>query len=140
MTSCTCNAMLHISFPAFEQNMNAIYKESRMENIALSETNQRKVGALAASRTGQGPHSGTSNFASSDNALRVGPNFRVGKKIGSGNFGELRLGKNIVTNEHVAIKMVSTNDWQNARFLLMLVGVWWSMELNLSGEIRSWLL
>jgi len=23
----------------------------------------------------------------------VGPNFRVGKKIGSGNFGELRLGK-----------------------------------------------
>jgi len=25
--------------------------------------------------------------------LMVGPNFRVGKKIGSGNFGELRLGK-----------------------------------------------
>jgi len=24
--------------------------------------------------------------------LMVGPNFRVGKKIGSGNFGELRLG------------------------------------------------
>ena len=23
----------------------------------------------------------------------VGPNFRVGKKIGSGNFGELRLGE-----------------------------------------------
>ncbi|KAF0307849.1 Casein kinase I isoform gamma-3 [Amphibalanus amphitrite] len=37
--------------------------------------------------------------------LMVGPNFRVGKKIGSGNFGELRLGKNIYNNEHVAIKL-----------------------------------
>lgn len=35
----------------------------------------------------------------------VGPNFRVGKKIGCGNFGELRLGKNLYTNEHVAIKL-----------------------------------
>lgn len=35
----------------------------------------------------------------------VGPNFRVGKKIGSGNFGELRLGKNLYNNEHVAIKL-----------------------------------
>lgn len=35
----------------------------------------------------------------------VGPNFRVGKKIGCGNFGELRLGKNLYNNEHVAIKM-----------------------------------
>jgi casein kinase 1 gamma len=37
--------------------------------------------------------------------LMVGPNFRVGKKIGSGNFGELRLGKNLYNNEHVAIKL-----------------------------------
>ena len=38
-------------------------------------------------------------------ALQVGPNFRVGKKIGCGNFGELRLGKNLYNNEHVAIKL-----------------------------------
>lgn len=38
--------------------------------------------------------------------LMVGPNFRVGKKIGCGNFGELRLGKNLYTNEYVAIKLV----------------------------------
>jgi len=30
--------------------------------------------------------------SSSAGVLMVGPNFRVGKKIGSGNFGELRLG------------------------------------------------
>ena len=31
--------------------------------------------------------------SSNSGVLMVGPNFRVGKKIGSGNFGELRLGK-----------------------------------------------
>ncbi|KAF6779232.1 hypothetical protein AHF37_01882 [Paragonimus kellicotti] len=39
------------------------------------------------------------------NILLVGPNYRVGKKIGCGNFGELRLGRNLYTNEHVAIKL-----------------------------------
>jgi len=43
----------------------------------------------------------------SSSVLMVGPNFRVGKKIGSGNFGELRLGKNLYNNEHVAIKLES---------------------------------
>lgn len=43
--------------------------------------------------------------SSSSGVLMVGPNFRVGKKIGCGNFGELRLGKNLYNNEHVAIKM-----------------------------------
>ncbi|XP_064608223.1 casein kinase I-like isoform X3 [Liolophura sinensis] len=45
------------------------------------------------------PNSGNSGV------LMVGPNFRVGKKIGCGNFGELRLGKNLYNNEHVAIKL-----------------------------------
>lgn len=40
--------------------------------------------------------------------VMVGPSFRVGRKIGSGNFGEIRLGKNLYTNEHVAIKLEST--------------------------------
>lgn len=34
----------------------------------------------------------SSGETSSSNPLMVGPNFRVGKKIGCGNFGELRLG------------------------------------------------
>lgn len=43
--------------------------------------------------------------SSNSNVLMVGPNFKVGKKIGCGNFGELRLGKNLYNNEHVAIKL-----------------------------------
>ncbi|KAK5641040.1 hypothetical protein RI129_009587 [Pyrocoelia pectoralis] len=43
--------------------------------------------------------------SSGSGVLMVGPNYRVGRKIGSGNFGELRLGKNLYNNEHVAIKM-----------------------------------
>jgi len=35
----------------------------------------------------------TSSTTSNAGVLMVGPNFRVGKKIGCGNFGELRLGK-----------------------------------------------
>lgn len=37
--------------------------------------------------------------------MMVGPNFKVGKEIGRGNFGVLRLGKNLYNNEHVAIKL-----------------------------------
>ena len=52
--------------------------------------------------------SATASSTSGPNAmLMVGPNFRVGKRIGAGNFGEIRLGKNLYNNEHVAIKLVS---------------------------------
>ncbi|KAF0047496.1 hypothetical protein F2P81_001129 [Scophthalmus maximus] len=53
------------------------------------------------SRSGHGGRGAGSNSG----VLMVGPNFRVGKKIGCGNFGELRLGKNLYTNEYVAIKL-----------------------------------
>ncbi|KAL5572445.1 hypothetical protein UlMin_022042 [Ulmus minor] len=38
---------------------------------------------------------------------RVGGKFRLGRKIGSGSFGEIYLGTNIQTNEEVAIKLES---------------------------------
>lgn len=41
--------------------------------------------------------------------LMVGPNFRVGKRLGAGNFGELRLGKNLYNNEDVAIKLEASS-------------------------------
>lgn len=85
---------------------------------AASNQNLNGVGAAAAAATNStsaaaavNVTSSTSNRPSSTNSssvqLMVGPNYRVGKKIGCGNFGELRLGKNLYTNEHVAIKLVS---------------------------------
>ncbi|GMN36939.1 hypothetical protein TIFTF001_006421 [Ficus carica] len=38
---------------------------------------------------------------------RVGGKFRLGRKIGSGSFGEIYLGTNVQTNEEVAIKLVT---------------------------------
>jgi len=65
-------------------------------NRRVSQTSSRTRSNMAAR---QGGASGSSSV------LMVGPNFRVGKKIGCGNFGELRLGKNLYNNEHVAIKL-----------------------------------
>ncbi|CAF3832563.1 unnamed protein product [Rotaria sp. Silwood1] len=99
------------------------------ENDTINQSNSNlkpTVSGLQASiiasdqRTGRGPglvantieksnETPTSNIApnsSGPNAmLMVGPNFRVGKRIGAGNFGEIRLGKNLYNNEHVAIKL-----------------------------------
>uniref|UniRef100_A0A8C3AUP2 non-specific serine/threonine protein kinase n=1 Tax=Cyclopterus lumpus TaxID=8103 RepID=A0A8C3AUP2_CYCLU len=61
----------------------------------------KKMSKTTGSRTGHGGRSSGTNSG----VLMVGPNFRVGKKIGCGNFGELRLGKNLYTNEYVAIKL-----------------------------------
>ncbi|XP_052598156.1 casein kinase I isoform X1 [Peromyscus eremicus] len=55
--------------------------------------------------SGRSGHGTRGTGSSSSGVLMVGPNFRVGKKIGCGNFGELRLGKNLYTNEYVAIKL-----------------------------------
>lgn len=52
----------------------------------------------------QQPRSSSSGSCT-PNVMMVGPNYKVGKKIGAGNFGEIRLGKNMYTGEHVAIKL-----------------------------------
>eukprot|EP00357_Protocruzia_adherens_P017306 CAMPEP_0114993496 /NCGR_PEP_ID=MMETSP0216-20121206/12563_1 /TAXON_ID=223996 /ORGANISM="Protocruzia adherens, Strain Boccale" /LENGTH=421 /DNA_ID=CAMNT_0002357147 /DNA_START=279 /DNA_END=1544 /DNA_ORIENTATION=- len=41
--------------------------------------------------------------------VRVGGKYRLGRKIGSGAFGEIYLGTNIQTNEEVAVKLESVN-------------------------------
>ena len=45
------------------------------------------------SRNSQSSLRGSAASSSHSGVLMVGPNFRVGKKIGCGNFGELRLGE-----------------------------------------------
>ena len=45
------------------------------------------------SRNSQSSLRGSAAASSHSAVLMVGPNFRVGKKIGCGNFGELRLGE-----------------------------------------------
>lgn len=60
-----------------------------------------RISANRSDRDGRRPSHGTnsSSRGSRDvssghsSVLMVGPNFRVGKKIGCGNFGELRLGQ-----------------------------------------------
>uniref|UniRef100_W5LZ47 non-specific serine/threonine protein kinase n=1 Tax=Lepisosteus oculatus TaxID=7918 RepID=W5LZ47_LEPOC len=66
-----------------------------------AEEGKRMSKAAGGGRTVHGGRSSGTNSG----VLMVGPNFRVGKKIGCGNFGELRLGKNLYTNEYVAIKL-----------------------------------
>lgn len=53
---------------------------------------------ISRSNPGERNMHGQSRQSSSSNAgfLMVGPNFRVGKKIGCGNFGELRLGNGLI--------------------------------------------
>ncbi|KAM7242460.1 casein kinase I isoform X1 [Ovis aries] len=65
---------------------------------------ESEEGRRMSKAAGRASHSVRSSGTSSG-VLMVGPNFRVGKKIGCGNFGELRLGKNLYTNEYVAIKL-----------------------------------
>ena len=51
----------------------------------------------------------STNISTNSSSLIVGQNYRVGRKIGNGNFGELRLGKNLLNNESVAIKFEKSN-------------------------------
>jgi len=66
---------------------------------------EHRTGMPQSRKPGSSRVHGRSSASSGSGVLMVGPNFRVGRKIGCGNFGELRLGKNLYTNEHVAIKL-----------------------------------
>lgn len=68
-----------------------------LATTTVEKSNETTASTSASATTSSGPNA----------MLMVGPNFRVGKRIGAGNFGEIRLGKNLYNNEHVAIKLVS---------------------------------
>lgn len=83
---------------AIEMKEEASAHNRRVSRLS-NQPNQRSANSNQHSARQQGGSNQQSGV------LMVGPNFRVGKKIGCGNFGELRLGKNLYTNEHVAIKL-----------------------------------
>ncbi|XP_067829481.1 casein kinase I isoform X3 [Heptranchias perlo] len=77
-----------------------------METSRINRDREKVEDARRTSKqTARSPHGARPGTNQSSGVLMVGPNFRVGKKIGCGNFGELRLGKNLYTNEYVAIKL-----------------------------------
>lgn len=78
-------------------------RDREREKDTREDPTKRVSRVSAGTRTNM--HGSRHSVSSSSGVLMVGPNFRVGKKIGCGNFGELRLGKNLYNNEHVAIKM-----------------------------------
>ena len=49
--------------------------------------------------------------------LRVGKKYRLGRKIGSGSFGDIYLGTNMTTGEEVAIKLESVKTKQYSSIL-----------------------
>ncbi|KAK7865200.1 hypothetical protein R5R35_003918 [Gryllus longicercus] len=80
-------------------------RDGRDREKDTREDAAKRVSRTSAGGTRTNMHATRHSGSSSSGVLMVGPNFRVGKKIGCGNFGELRLGKNLYNNEHVAIKM-----------------------------------
>lgn len=64
-------------------------KKDKEKEEAREERRIPKSALCAPNKSNMHRHSISSNTG----ILMVGPNFRVGKKIGCGNFGELRLGK-----------------------------------------------
>ncbi|EDV27081.1 uncharacterized protein TRIADDRAFT_22371 [Trichoplax adhaerens] len=70
------------------------------------DTDQHHQRKPRGTRTNSGSQASRAGSASSNSSvLMVGPNFRVGRRIGRGNFGEIYLGKNLYNNERVAIKL-----------------------------------
>lgn len=86
-------------YPAVDKRQNITAENPQQ----MAEAELKRLSSKAVS--GRAPTQNRPTSATSG-VLMVGPNFRVGKKIGCGNFGELRLGKNLYNNEHVAIKLV----------------------------------
>lgn len=71
------------------------------------------TGAGGGTRNTNAMYSGRHSVSSSSGVLMVGPNFRVGKKIGCGNFGELRLGKSIICYIILLLYLISMGSFHS---------------------------
>jgi hypothetical protein len=103
MTNAVSTTGLNANSVIVNNNTNA--NISTTNGIGASTTNTNNNNNNSTSNNNNVNQNRPSSTTSGSTQLMVGPNYRVGKKIGCGNFGELRLGKNLYTNEHVAIKL-----------------------------------
>jgi serine/threonine protein kinase len=77
--------------------------------------------------------------------LRVGRKYRLGKKIGSGSFGDIYLGTNVTTGEEVAMKLENTKskhpqlvyEAKLYKILQGAVGAWRAPELRARSPPRA---
>ena len=75
-------------------NANSVNLNNNTINGANSSTNNlANANNTTANNAANSTANRPSSTASGSTQLMVGPNYRVGKKIGCGNFGELRLGE-----------------------------------------------
>ncbi|EPB67029.1 hypothetical protein ANCCEY_13877 [Ancylostoma ceylanicum] len=78
---------------------------SREPNEASMQMELRVGGRFRLGRKIGSGSFGDIYLASMQMELRVGGRFRLGRKIGSGSFGDIYLGLNVQTNEEVAVKL-----------------------------------
>lgn len=84
-------------------------RDRERDKDTRDESSKRVSRSSVGARTNM--HTSRHSVSSSSGVLMVGPNFRVGKKIGCGNFGELRLGKSkysFVTNYIVYVVLMQS--------------------------------
>lgn len=80
-------------------------RKTSMNNTG-GATSGGQSGATAETPAHQSSSSSSSSSRSSKNTdLRVAGKYRLGKKVGSGSFGDIYLGKNIQNGDEVAIKL-----------------------------------
>lgn len=101
-------------YPAYEPQ-NSVNAENPTK---MADAELKRLPAAKTTATSRAPPvQSRPSSASTGNVLMVGPNFRVGKKIGCGNFGELRLGKLLCICEHNIICFFSLTSFL---FLLLI--------------------
>jgi casein kinase 1 gamma len=84
-------------------------RDRERDKDTRDESSKRVSRSSAGARTNM--HTSRHSVSSSSGVLMVGPNFRVGKKIGCGNFGELRLGKRITHSLLMQMYVLLMQSW-----------------------------
>lgn len=99
----------------------------------LREEAAKRVSRTSTGGTRTNMHTSKHSVSSSSGLLMVGPNFKVGKKIGSGNFGELRLGK-IFSNPLLTFLYFMVN----LLSYLLLVSLEWFIGLITTDRLAAY--